>query len=148
MKEYFLLLSLGVVNVHAAAISINPINGEKEIRVEERYSFIGSCGASVVRVSGFELGENSDYLRKDSDISVIAVTNGRAELLIKKELSDFVTVKCVKSISKGHRLVVSTNCSGSLCGDNYTHYIVDMLTIKMLTPKGVENEYLSSYLEK
>jgi hypothetical protein len=106
-----------------------------------------SCGAVAVGFSNIEVSENlpDSFIGRDSNASIAIVDTKGRKIVLKSQLSDYNRTLC---LAEKNKIVFSSVCSGSVCGDAYTHYVIDTKQMKIITPKqGVSDEQLPMYMK-
>ena len=135
-------LSLAVAGSEAGAqvrtksVILEPLSSDGGDVVQVR-NIYGRCGTSVVQVLGVR-DASEDFYTVDSgagnaDIIVIR-EGGRSQVSLKKSLSDYNGVSCLKATT-GTRLLVWSNCGGSICGNGFSFTIVDPDTLEIVAGK-------------
>lgn len=138
MRFFAAALSLFLsVNALADGVILRPMQGYKELDVIKTENITGSCGGSVVRVMGM-IDPVDNYFSIEQDTGKIIVRSSSAtnDLILSHEniLSDYNGVACVETKS-GDKLLIWSNCGGSVCGDNFSFYVIDPKSLKFIAPK-------------
>lgn len=116
------------------AIELLPFEGENDLYVDQVHNITGKCGDAIVRAIAVNL--NADGVFKiDDDSSNVIIRNNDKTLQLKSELSDHNKLHCVNA-PIGYRIILSKNCSGSVCGDAFKYAVVDPYKLTLITPKG------------
>ena len=136
----FLFISTALAD-QPTAIMLPPIEGQKALWLETTNNITGSCGTSIVRVLGVKK-VISNFYTIDLDAGRIIIRSAGEELVLDANdgtLSDHNGIACVPTES-GSRLLVWSNCSGSVCGDDFSFVIVDPERLVILAPKDPYKE--------
>lgn len=121
-----------------SSIRINPMKGRQYLDVEGG-NVTGSCGNSIIRVLGITKAFNNVFMADYDGGRVIIRTDLENELTVNVRdsgaLSDFNGIACVPTRS-GERLLVWSQCSGSLCGEDFNFNVIDIKNLTYLSPKN------------
>jgi len=94
-----------------SAINLSSLKVEK---ANGQVNYTGLCGTAVVKIMDVE-EVNNDIFKVNN--GKLAVKSGKKELNLDEALSDYNGIACVKT-KTAERLLVWSNCSGSVCGEN------------------------------
>jgi len=125
----FILIVVPSGFVHAQAIGLSSIKVEKTNSQETNYT--GLCGPATVKI--MEVTEISGDIFKVNNGRLI-IKSDKKELVLDEILSDYNGVACVKT-KIADRLLVWSNCSGSVCGDNFHFFVIDLQKLAVIAPK-------------
>lgn len=118
------------VTDNGKAIELNPLPGRHALVLTKDMKVSGLCGTAVVTIPNIALMREDDNPIKDlgdfygnSDPSLQVKINGKTHSY--DVLSDYNMVHCVPT-AKGLRLLVGSNCGGSLCSDAKDYTIINL----------------------
>ena len=111
-----------------SAINLSSLKVEK---ANGQVNYTGLCGTAVVKIMDVE-EVNNDIFKVNN--GKLAVKSGKKELNLDEALSDYNGIACVKT-KTAERLLVWSNCSGSVCGDDFKFYVIDLQKLTIIAPK-------------
>ncbi|MDD5271835.1 MAG: hypothetical protein PHU14_03860 [Methylovulum sp.] len=117
------------VTDNGKGIELKPLPGRHALVMTEDREVSGLCGAAVVTISGINLMREDDNPIKDLEFNGNSYTDLQVKIGTKTHsydiLSDYNMVHCVPT-AKGPRLLVGSNCGGSLCSDAKDYTIINL----------------------
>lgn len=127
------------LTVGQPAISIMPLQGDKNISLDHPKTLTGRCGSSVVRVEGITRLAD-DYFKHDFDrVKIVLQQSGVDQLTIEDKddiLNDYNGLACIDTES-GARLLFWSYCGGGMCGDSLKFHLLNADKPGFVTsPKG------------
>jgi uncharacterized RDD family membrane protein YckC len=126
-------------------VRIHPMEGDKSLSVEKGI-VTGACGNSVIRIVGMTKALAGFFQFE----GMIVIRGEGKELILGDDkdkvgaLSDYNGMACVSSPT-GENLLIWSNCGGSVCGDDFHFYLIDLNTQTYLL-KYVDAETASRVL--
>ncbi len=103
----------------------------KKETINGQTNYSGVCGTSEVKIMDVE-ELNSDIFKVNN--GKLTVKSEKKVLILNDLLSDYNGIACVKT-KVGERLLVWSNCSGSVCGEDFNFFVIDPKKLTIIAPK-------------
>lgn len=121
------------------AIVLQPYSGEASPRIAAQWSMKGQCGESEVLVLGIR-DTYGDFFSTDLDAGQIIIRHPSGRQLAfgtdSPLMDDHSGLACISG-KNGHRLLFWNNCAGSVCGEDWSFFILDLKRLRFLAPANI-----------
>lgn len=150
LRQIILLTSIASFGALAGPISLAPIEGDTAPSVVGTFNVYGTCGSATVQIVGVQRDtyhpEDNHFQFDSSALASGVFVIGDGGKTMKMPVSDYNTVLCVP-VQREFRLVVGSQCSGSVCSDAFNYSIYNPKRNAIVSPKSCNISCASKLLE-
>ena len=131
------------VSLAEQTIAINPMKGDKKPSIEETKTVTGTCGNSIIRITGITRLDNNVF-SLDADSGMIIVRQSFSKRLKIDDSSEMLNdrngLACIK-VRNQENLLLWSYCTARMCQNSLKFFVIDPSTLARInsTPAQTEN---------
>jgi len=133
-----ILLLFNATAYSQPAVSLKPLEGDKGMSIENTQSISGTCGKSLVRITGIT-NLVDDFFTLDPDAGIIIVRRSYDKVLKINDsdeiFDDYSGLVCIPT-KTGDRLFLWTFCGGKMCGESLKYFVINPGKPAFISPKN------------